>query len=183
MKTKTKTIIYYKKKGSPWFNRISEAKKWLEKQEDKRLEESEVEIPTTKWEIYFVNCDPFFNLDIKVVEDRQPLLGTGPLPDWLRNLSHSRNVVTLDTFQDNLCLWRCIAVHRGARPDRCTNTARLLAKAFFRYNDVPKGCPKTSLDQLDKVEQHLNRGKPVSEWFGIWVYEPERLRDGRLCGI
>ena len=42
----------------------------------------------------------------------------------------------MDNYNDNLCLWMCIAVHRGARPDRCTTTARLLAKAFFRFNDV-----------------------------------------------
>ena len=41
----------------------------------------------------------------------QPLLGTCPLPDLLRNLARSRAMVALDTFDDNLCLWRCIAVY------------------------------------------------------------------------
>ena len=89
-------------------------------------------------------------------------------------------MTALDNFQDNLGLWRCIAVRRGARPDRCTSSARLLANAFFKFSDVPKDCPKTSLDELDKVEQHFNKGNPLSEWFGIRVYEPERLRDGTV---
>ena len=117
----------------------------------------------------------FFNLDLKAVLDRQPLVGTGPLLDWLRNLAQSRVIETLDTFRDNLCQWRCIAVHQGTRPDRSTAAACLLAQGFF---GVPcRDCPKTSLNELDKVEQHLNVEKPFEEWLGIHVYEPERDAD------
>ena len=77
-------IVYYKNsEGSPWFNRLSEAEAWLTEQEKKRLDPDNIARPSTKWE--FVS---FFNVDVKVVLDRQPLLGTGPLPDWLRNLAH-----------------------------------------------------------------------------------------------
>ena len=40
-----------------------------------------IECPNTKW--MFVK---FSNIALKVVLDRQALLGIGPLPDWLRNL-------------------------------------------------------------------------------------------------
>ena len=110
-----------------------------------------------------------------VVFDRQPLLGTGPLPNWLRNLAHGRSILALDTYQDNLCLWRCIAVHRGARPDRSTTAARELAKSFFELRATPNDCPKTSLDELDRVERHLNQKLDFSDWLGIRVYEPERV--------
>ena len=113
----------------------------------------------------------YSDVDVKVVLDRQPLVGTGPLPVWLRNLTRTNVMVALDTYKDNLCLWRCIAVHRGARPDRSTQTARQLAMGFFKPNNLPK----TSLDQLDEVERYLNLGKPVREWLGIRVYEPERI--------
>ena len=117
---------------------------------------------------------------MKVVLDRQPLLGTAPLPDWLRNLARRRAgpLVALDTYKDNLCLWRCIAVHRGAQPDRSTQAAQELVKSFFKLETVPNEWPKTSLDELDKVERHLNQGRPLSDCFGIRVYEPER-EDGR----
>ena len=85
-------------------------------------------------------------------------MGTGPLPDWLRNLAHGLSMVALDDFQDNLCLWRCIAVHRGARVDRSTNEARSLAKSFFKLKTLPTELPRTSLDALEKVERHLNQG-------------------------
>ena len=113
---------------------------------------------------------------MKAVIDNQPLLGTGPLPDWLRNLAHGRNMIALDTFGDNLCLWRCIAVHQGSRPDRCTRVAKFLAREFFKSALVPG----TSLDELVKVEGHLNKGKHISEWLGIRVYEPERQQNGQI---
>ena len=74
--------------------------------------------PSTKW-----GFAGFELLDVKAVLDRQPLVGMGPLPVWLRNLAHSHQMVALDTFQDNMCLWRCIAVHQGVRADRSTVAA------------------------------------------------------------
>jgi len=58
--------------------------------------------------------------EVKVVHDNQPMLGTGLLPDWLRNLAHGCAMVALDTFNDNLCLWHCIAVYCRAWADRST---------------------------------------------------------------
>ena len=109
-------------------------------------------------------------MEVKGVLDNQPMLGTGPLPDWLRNLAHGRKMFALDTYRDNLCLWRCVAVYQGARPDRYTQAAKRLARGFFKLDLVPR----TSLDELDKVEGYLNRGKQLCEWMGIRVYEPER---------
>ena len=164
-------IVYYTNHGSPSINDLSAAKKWLSEQETKRLDSDNIKRPSTKWE--FVS---FFNVDVKVVLDRQqPLLGTGPLPDWLRNLAHCRSMVALGTYQDNLSLWRCIAVHRGARPDRSTTAARELAKGFFKLRAAPNDSPKTSLDELERVERHRNQGAAFSDWLGIRVYEPVRV--------
>ena len=82
-------------------------------------------------------------------------------------------MVALDTYGDNLCLWRCIAVHKGARPDRSTKAAQDQAKSFYKLKNAPKNCAKTSLDELEKVEMHLNKGKAFAEWEGIRVYIPE----------
>jgi len=144
-------------------------------QEEPRLDLERVERPNTKW--VFEN---FFNVDLKVVLDRQPLVGTGPLPDWLRNLAHSRAMVSLDVYNDNLCLWRCLAVHRVARTDRCTKVVQRLTQSFDKLEAIPPNFRKTSLDELDKVEAHLNEGSPVSSWLGIRVYEPERLVGGEV---
>ena len=132
-------IIRYINIGSPWSQYYDDAEKWLSEQEEKRLDPDNVKRPNAKW--VFEN---FFKVDLKIVLDRQPLLGTGPLPDWLRNLSHSRNMIALDTYRDNLCLWRCIAVHRGSRPDRSTTAAWELAKGFLNLKAAPQDCRKTS---------------------------------------
>ena len=80
-------IFYYQNKGSPWMKAYGEAENWLSKMEAIRLDVDSVERPNTKW-IF----EGHFNVDVKVVLDRQPLMGTGPLPDWLRNLAHSRSM-------------------------------------------------------------------------------------------
>ena len=170
-------LDYYQnpKLGSPWINKLEDAEKWLRERESERLEVDRIERPDTKW-IF----DHYFAVDVKVVLDRQPLMGTGQLPDWLRNRAHAARgqaMVALDTYRDNLCLWRCIAVHRGARPDRSTKVAQGLAKSFFKLRDTPTDCPKTSLDELEKVEMHLNKGTSFSGWLGIRVYVPERVDD------
>ena len=143
----------------------------MNEQEIRRLNLDSIERPNTKWT--FVK---FSNIEVKAVLDNQPLLGTGPLPDWLQNLAHRRKMFSLDTFADNLCLWRYIAVYQGARPDRCTQTARQLARGFLKSEIVLR----TSLDQLDKVERYLNRGKQLHEWIRIRVYEPERQENGEI---
>ena len=170
-------VYYMRKRGSPWMNTFAEAENWLNEQENGRLSLENIERPDRKW--VFVE---FFNVDVKVVLDRQPLLGTGPLPDWLRNLGRERAgpMVALDTYKDNLCLWRCIADHRGTRPDRSTQTARELAKSSFKLDTAPNDLPKTSLDELDKVERYLNHRKVLAHWLGIRVFEPECEDGGEM---
>ena len=114
----------------------------------------------------------FFNIEVRVVPDRQPLSGTGPLPDRLRNLAQGRTMVALDTFADNLRLWRCRAVHRGASADRSTQSARELAKSCIKLRIAPNDAPRTSLDELDKVDRHFNQELPLSDWLSIREYEP-----------
>ena len=93
------------------------------------LEADTVDRPNIQWVF-----EGYSTTDIKVVLDHQPLLGTGPLPDWLRNLAQSgrgRAMAVLDTYQDNLCLCHCVVVFYGSRPERSTYAARLLARNYF----------------------------------------------------
>ena len=162
-------LTFYQNKGSPWMKTYADAENWIREMEAARLDPDNTERPDTKWVF-----DSHFTVDIKVVLDRQPLMGTGPLPYWLHNLARGNHaMVTLDTYRDNLCLWRCIAVHRGARSDRSTEAARDLAKSFYKLRNMPSTWEKTSLDELEKVEMHLNKGKVLADWLGIRVYTPE----------
>jgi len=156
-------MLFHQNIGSPWIKRLSDAQEWLSEQKAKRLDTDNIERPNTKWVF-----ESFFNVEVKVVLDRERLVGTGLLPDWLRNMAHGREgvMVTLDTYRDNLCLWRCIAVHQGLRVDRCERAAKAMAKSFYKLKSIPPDFPKTSLDDLDKACKG--------------VYEPERAKNGEV---
>ena len=174
-------LTFFKNKGSPWMKTYADAEKWLKEMEEERLNSDNIERPDTKWTIAVDVESHYLNVDVKVVLDRQPLLGTGPLPDWLRNQARGNHaMVALDQYRDNLCLWRCIAVHKGARPDRSTEAARDLAKSFYKLRNMPTVWERTSLDELEKVEKHLNRGKALAEWVAIRVYIPELINENEL---
>ena len=165
-------VFYKQQKGSPWINNFAEAEIWLNEQENNRVSLDNIERPNTKWK--FIK---FSNIEVKAVIAKQPMLGTGPLPGWLRNIARGgHQMVSVDTYGDNMCLWRCIAVYKGARPDRCTKLAKQLARGFFQ-NDI---FPRTSLDELEKVEQYLNKGKQLCEWLGIRAYEPKLQENGDI---
>ena len=90
--TGLRMVFYKQNRGSPWINNFAEAERWLNEQENNRLTLDNIERPNTKWT--FIK---FSNIEVKAVIDNQPMLGTGPLPDWLRNLVHGRKMVSLDT--------------------------------------------------------------------------------------
>ena len=89
-------------------------------------------------------------------------------------------LVVLDTYKDNLCLWHGIAVHRGSLPHRSTKVAQELVKSAFKLETAPDDLPKTSLDELDKVERRLNQGQPLAYWVGMRVFEPEHEDEGEV---
>ena len=91
---------------------------------------------------------------VKVILDRHPLfLGLGRLPDWLRN---KHGVLSLDTYDDNLCLFRCIAVHWGATPKRNMRKTRELEKSFFTQR--PDLRNRLTDKHLSLLEKHFKQG-------------------------
>jgi len=129
-------MVMYTNIGSPWFERFSEAEKWLSEREKVRLDPDNINRPDTTW--VFEN---HFNVDIKVVLDRQPLLGTGPLPNWLRDCARWRAgpMVALDTYQDNLCLWRGTPRFKTRSKYNGSTGA---CKEFFQSHSYPTRLPK-----------------------------------------
>ena len=176
IETGLKMVYFQQQKGSPWFEKLEDAEKWLNDKENCRLNIDNIKRPNTKW--VFAK---FPNTEVKAVVGEQPLLGKGPLPDWLRNLARGNHqMASLDTFDDNLCLWRCIAVYHGALPHRSTQAARELAKSYFQLKKDPANVQKTFLDELEKVESHLNRRQKFEDWLPIRVYQPERQQNGEV---
>ena len=105
--------------------------------------------PNTKWVF-----NKAVSVDLKAILARQPLrIDLGRLPAWLRN---KREVTALDQYEDALCIFRCIAVHQGARPDRNSRRTRQLAQSFLAA--YPKLCPPIAMNKLYWVEQHFKQG-------------------------
>ena len=64
--------------------------------------------------------------------------------------------------------------------NQSTAAAKKRARSFLKLSALPANLPKTSLDELENVEKHLNREKQFSDWLGIRVFFPERLEDGEV---
>ena len=185
--------VFYTNKPSPWFDNTEEAQRWLATQEARRLENgADGRGFDSAWAY-----DGEAEVEVKAIEDRNaPLLGSGRLPDWLKNLAHGRQMITLDGYEDNLCVWRCIAVHNGCRPQNCTRVAALMAMFYFNLAKKPKTFHKISLEDLPAVERSMRKFKfipaversmrnykPVEDWLGIRVYSPIREEDGSVIWV
>ena len=140
--------VYYTNTSSHWFSKLSETQAWLQEQEELRLQGERIDRPNTKWVF-----ESTVFVDLKVILDRQPLrIGLGRLPAWLRN---KREVIALDTFKDDLCIFRCMAVHLGADTRYNMRRTRELAQSFFGAH--PKLGTLTS-QKFHLLERHFKQG-------------------------
>ena len=144
------TMAYFKEsEGSPWFDRLSETEDWIA-QEEKRLRIAHIDAPDTKWRF-----EAHLMVEVRRIQEPQlPLrVGVGLLPNWLR---HKKWLIALDHYDDELCVFRCIAVHQGARKDRNTRRAQKLAESFFAAHDIPNR--KITRRHFPLIEKHFRQG-------------------------
>ena len=100
------------------FTSLKEVQAYIEECEQKRLDLGNEEVwskaylPTTRTTEVRGNYEGkviFKHVQIKLVASNEPLMGCKQLPDWLRQ---KRCIYALDTFDDNLCVWRCLAIYK-----------------------------------------------------------------------
>ena len=84
--------------------------------------------PDTKWKIANIPNITFY---INHLKDA-PLGAPVDLPDYIMNNHGLRNV----SAGDNLCFFRCLAVHRGANPHWCEKAAKKLFCKYCAHFDV-----------------------------------------------
>ena len=97
-------------------------------------------------------------------------IGLGQLPHWIRK---KREVISLDTFNDDLCIFRCIAVHQGANKQYNTRRTRELARSFFGGNIKPRG-NVINLRHFHLLEKHFKEGIAAYTGDFILSYTPSR---------
>ena len=132
---------------SRWLETLATSQNWVSQQEEWRLENQRR--PNTKW-VY----EKTQMVYVKVILDRHPLfLGRGCLPDWLCN---KRGGVSLDTYRDNRCLFRCIAVHWGAHVRDNMRKTRELEESFFAQRPGLRN--RLTDKHLPLLEKHFKQG-------------------------
>ena len=132
---------------SSWFETLASSQEWVRQQEELRLETRRR--PNTQW--IYENTELVY---CKAILDRHPLfLGVGRLPDWLRN---KRGVLSLDTYQDNRCLFRCIAVHQGAHVRDNMRATRAFEESFFAQRPGLRN--RLTYKHLHLLEAHFQQG-------------------------
>ena len=97
----------------------------------------------------------------KIGASNELLMGCGPLPDWLRDKPCA---YALDTFDDNLCVWRCLAIYkrlaRGEKnwvQERNRNAALSLAREYYGGNNLKKRDVRpTKLVDFEVIAKHQN---------------------------
>ena len=111
----------------------------------------------------------FRPVQIRLVASNKPLMGCGPLPDWLRK----KRIYSIYTFDDNLCTWRCLAIYNRKDIKRgtefITRTALNLVREYYRDNKLKrKDVTLTKLVNFEGISRHHN--------VNIMLYEPKKDR-------
>ena len=146
-------IIEYSKtfKAPPGtFSSLADIKEYIRQCEQKRLDLEDAET----WSKAYLPATATFNskgvyegrvrfisVSTKIILSNEPLLGCGPLPKWLAD---KKCVYAIDKIDDNLCLWRCLVIHKRImkgkkRPEEDTNREALkLARDFYRIPNLKR---------------------------------------------
>ena len=100
----------------------------------------------------------------------EPLIGCGPLSDWLRK---KRCIYAVDTFDDNMCVWHCLAIYRRKDIKRgtefVTKAALNFAREYYGDNKLKrKDVRPAKLVEFEGIAGHHN--------VNIMLYEPKKDR-------
>ena len=111
----------------------------------------------------------FGYVQIKIISTREPLLGCGPLPDWLRKKRYIYAIDGTEEKVNNLCMWRCLAVHyrrdRKQRERFTTREALNLAREYYENPNLKREDVRaTKLVDMEGISLKLN--------INIRIFEP-----------
>ena len=132
------------------FSSLDDIKEYIRQCEQKRLDLEDAET----WSKAFLPATATYNskgvyegrvlftsVSTKIILSNEPLLGCGPLPKWLAD---KKCIYAIDKINDNLCFWRCLAIHQRImkgkkRPEEDTNREALkLARDFYRKPNLKR---------------------------------------------
>ena len=196
-------IIEYSKtfKAPPGtFSSLSEIKEYIQQCEQKRLDLEDGEtwskayLPATETfdsEGVYEGRVLFTSVSTKIILSNEPLLGCGPLPKWLAD---KKCIYAIDKINDNLCLWRCLAIHQRImkgkkRPEEDTNRDALkLARDFYRIPCLKRvDVEPTRLVDFENIAKrfkvNIRLFEPVEESETVWklIFGKNQFRKNLPC--
>ncbi|KAJ8050766.1 Transcriptional regulator MNL1 [Holothuria leucospilota] len=107
------------------------------------LEHARLQRPNSKWVVESITNVTYF---VYKIPDHPIGCVTTDLPDFVRNnkalITLERNRKTGERYQDNLCLFRCLALFHGAHPNGLEKETKRLCRQYFRqdpnnFNGIP----------------------------------------------
>ena len=162
------------------FTSLKEIQAYIEECEQKRLDLDNEEV----WSKAYLPADRttearsnydgkviFKHIQIRFAASSESLMGCGTLPYWLRN---KRCIYAMDTFDDNLYVWRCLATYkrhtRGEKnrvQERNCKPVLNLAREYYGDNKLKKRDARpTKLVDSEGIASHHN--------VNIMLYEPKK---------
>ena len=95
-------------------------------------------------------------------------MACGQLPDWIRG---KHCIYTIDKFDDNLCVWRCLGIYKRKDIQRgtefVTRTTLNLAHEYYGDKNLKKRDVRpTKLVDFEDIAKHHN--------VNIMLYEPKK---------
>ena len=196
-------IIEYSKTfkaPSGTFSSLSEIKEYIHQCEQKRLDLEDGET----WSKAYLPATATYNskgvyegrvlftsVSTKIILSNEPLLGCGPLPKWLAD---KKCIYAIDKINDNLCLWRCLAIHQRImkgrkRPEEDTNRDALkLARDFYKNPNLKREDVKpTRLVDFENIAEqfkvNIRLFEPEEESKTVWrlVFGKNQFRKNLPC--
>ena len=178
-------IIEYSKtfKAPPGtFSSLDDIKEYIRQCEQKRLDLEDAEmlskayLPATATYAskgVYEGRVLFTSVSTKIILSNEPLLGCGPLPKWLAD---KKCVYAIDKIDDDLCFWRCLAIHQRImkgkkRPEEDTNRDALkLARDFYKRPNLKRENVKpTRLVDFENIAKQFK--------LNIRLFEPRENQD------
>ena len=188
------------KAPSGTFSSLSDIKEYIRQCEQKRLDLedsgtwSKAYLPATATynsKGVYEGRVRFTSVSTKIILSNEPLLGCGPLPKWLAD---KKCIYAIDKIGDNLCLWRCLAIHQRImkgkkRPEEDTNRDALkLARDFYKNPNLKReDVNPTRLVDFENIAKqfkvNIRLFEPVEESKTVWklVFGKNQFRKNLPC--
>ena len=114
----------------------------------------------------------FRHVQIRLVASNKPLMGCGPLPDWLRDKCC---IYAIDTFDDNLCVWRCLVIYKRHACGEKNQVQKRNCEAA--WNLVPEYYGDNDLKKKDVRPTKLVDFECIAKYHNVnMLYEPKKDR-------